>query len=86
MPNVGIVAADARVAEIEEAVDVLDQITGDETELGRPSKSSRSSSRPKPSGVSWMSAGRSPMAEEFMEDTDRRDGVEWRGPPTLNEF
>jgi len=33
MPNVGIVAADARVAEIEEAVDVLDQITGDETEV-----------------------------------------------------
>jgi len=33
MPNVGIVAADARVAEIEEAVDVLDQITGDETDV-----------------------------------------------------
>jgi len=32
MPNVGIVCADARVAEVEEAVDVLDQITGEGTD------------------------------------------------------
>jgi len=33
MPNVGIVCADARVAEVEEAVDVLDEITGEGTDL-----------------------------------------------------
>jgi len=33
MPNVGIVCADARVAEVEEAVDVLDQITGEGTDV-----------------------------------------------------
>ena len=33
MPNVGIVCADARVAEVEEATDVLDEITGEATDL-----------------------------------------------------
>ncbi|WP_144927816.1 BREX-5 system adenine-specific DNA-methyltransferase PglX [Halorubrum salsamenti] len=33
MPNVGIVCADARVAEVEEAVDVLDEITGEGSDL-----------------------------------------------------
>jgi len=33
MPNVGIVCADSRVAEVEEAADVLDQITGEETDV-----------------------------------------------------
>jgi type I restriction-modification system DNA methylase subunit len=33
MPNVGIVCADARVAEVEEATDVLDDITGEGTDL-----------------------------------------------------
>jgi len=33
MPNVGIVCADARVAEVEEATDVLDAITGEGTDL-----------------------------------------------------
>jgi hypothetical protein len=33
MPNVGIVCADARVAEVEEATDVLDEITGAGTDL-----------------------------------------------------
>jgi len=33
MPNVGIVCADARVAEIEEATDVLDEITGKGSDL-----------------------------------------------------
>ena len=33
MPNVGIVCADARVAEVEEGTDVLDEITGEGTEL-----------------------------------------------------
>ncbi|TKX79295.1 BREX-5 system adenine-specific DNA-methyltransferase PglX, partial [Halorubrum sp. SD626R] len=33
MPNVGIVCADARVAEVEEAADVLDEITGEGTDL-----------------------------------------------------
>jgi len=35
MPNVGIVCADSRVAEVEEAADVLDQITGEETDVRR---------------------------------------------------
>jgi len=34
MPNVGIVCADARVAEIEEGAEVLDEITGEGTDLG----------------------------------------------------
>jgi len=33
MPNVGIVCADARVAEVEEAADVLDEITGQGSDL-----------------------------------------------------
>ena len=33
MPNVGIVCADASIAEIEEATDVLDEITGEESDL-----------------------------------------------------
>ena len=33
MPNVGIVCADARVAEVEEGAEVLDEITGEGTEL-----------------------------------------------------
>jgi len=33
MPNVGIVCADARVAEVEEATDVLDEITGEGSDL-----------------------------------------------------
>jgi len=33
MPNVGIVCADARVAEVEEATEVLDEITGEGSEL-----------------------------------------------------
>jgi hypothetical protein len=33
MPNVNIVCADARVAEVEEAIDVLDQITGEGTRV-----------------------------------------------------
>lgn len=33
MPNVGIVCADARVAEVEEAADVLDEITGEGSDL-----------------------------------------------------
>jgi hypothetical protein len=33
MPDVGIVCADARVAEVEEATDVLDEITGEESDL-----------------------------------------------------
>ncbi len=33
MPNVGIVCADARVAEVQEASDVLDEITGEGTDL-----------------------------------------------------
>ena len=35
MPNVGIACADARVAEIEEAADVLDEITGEGSDLRR---------------------------------------------------
>ncbi|GAB3705341.1 hypothetical protein GCM10028858_22630 [Halorubrum pallidum] len=33
MPNLGVVVADARVAEVEEAIDVLDDITGEGTDL-----------------------------------------------------
>ncbi|RLM32845.1 BREX-5 system adenine-specific DNA-methyltransferase PglX [Haloarcula sp. Atlit-120R] len=33
MPNVGIVCADARVAEVEEAADILDEITGEGSDL-----------------------------------------------------
>ncbi|WP_137287842.1 BREX-5 system adenine-specific DNA-methyltransferase PglX, partial [Halorussus salinisoli] len=33
MPNLGIVCADARVAEVEQAADVLDQITGEGTDV-----------------------------------------------------
>jgi len=33
MPNVGIVCADARVAEVEEGAEVLDEITGEESDL-----------------------------------------------------
>jgi len=85
MPNVGIVAADARVAEIEEAVDVLDQITGDETEV-REALSEIIAEFQSTEALGSLLDVQGTLAEEFMES--QTDVMEWsgEGPHTLNEF
>ncbi len=85
MPNVGIVAADARVAEIDEAVDVLDQITGDETEV-REALSRIIEDFQTTEALGSLLDVQGTLSEEFMES--QTDVMEWsgKGPHTLNEF
>jgi hypothetical protein len=85
MPNVGIVCADARVAEIEQAVEVLDEITGKETEA-RKALAEIIEEFQTTEALGSLLDVQGALSEEFMEE--QTDIVEWgeEGPHTLNEF
>ncbi|RRJ28509.1 BREX-5 system adenine-specific DNA-methyltransferase PglX [Halocatena pleomorpha] len=85
MPNLGIVCADARVAEVETAVDVLDQITGDETgvreAIGEVIEEFQTTE-----ALGSLLDVQGTLAEEF--ESGQSDVLEWggEGPQTLHEF
>ena len=85
MPNVGIVCADARVAEIEEAVDVLDQITGEGTDV-REALDEIIEEFQTTEALGSLLNVQSTLSEEFMDQ--QTDVMEWSGdgPHTLNGF
>jgi hypothetical protein len=85
MPNVGIVCADARVAEVEEAVDVLDQMTGAETEV-RAALDEIIEEFQTIGGLGSLLDVQSALSGEFMDE--QTDIVGWggEGPHTLNAF
>lgn len=85
MPNLGIVCADARVAEVEEAVDVLDRITGEGTGVRTALDEVINQFRATEALGSLLDV-RGVLAEEFV--AEQTDVVEWGGdaPRTLNEF
>ncbi|WP_340099915.1 BREX-5 system adenine-specific DNA-methyltransferase PglX [Salinibaculum salinum] len=85
MPNLGVVCADARVAEIEEAVDVLDQITGEGTEV-REALDEVIDKFQTTEALGSLLDVQGALSEEFMEE--QTDVMEWGGdgPHTLNEF
>ncbi len=85
MPNVGIVAADARVAEIEEAVDVLSEIAGDGTEV-REALDGIVEEFQTTEALGSLLDVQGTLSEEFMQD--QSDVMEWssEGVHTLNGF
>ncbi|MFD1601095.1 BREX-5 system adenine-specific DNA-methyltransferase PglX [Halobellus rarus] len=85
MPNLGIVAADARVAEVEEALDVLDEITGEGTEVRKALDEVIEEFQTTEALGSLLDV-QGALEDEFMED--QTDVMEWGGdgPHTLNEF
>ncbi len=85
MPNVGIVCADARVAEVEEAVDVLDRMTGADTEV-REALADVIDEFQSTDALGSLLNVQGALAEEFVDD--QTDVMEWGGesPHTLNEF
>ncbi|WP_154018587.1 BREX-5 system adenine-specific DNA-methyltransferase PglX [Halorubrum lacusprofundi] len=85
MPNVGIVCADARVAEVEEAVDVLDQITGEGTDV-REALDEIIEEFQTTEALGSLLDVQSTLSEEFMEE--QTDIMDWggEGPHTLNGF
>ncbi len=85
MPNIGIVCANARVAEVEEAIDVLDQIAGDGTEV-REALNNVIEEFQTTEALGSLLDVQGALAEEFMES--QTDIMEWGGdgPHTLNGF
>ncbi len=85
MPNVGIVCADARVAEVEEAVDVLDRITGEGTDL-REALGEVIEEFQTTEALGSLLDVQSALSEEFVDQ--QTDVVEWsgEGPHTLSGF
>ena len=85
MPNVGIVAADARVAEVEEAVDVLDEIAGEGTEV-REALDEIIEEFQTTEALGSLLDVQGTLSEEFMEE--QSDVMEWssEGVHTLNGF
>jgi hypothetical protein len=85
MPNVGIVCADARVAEVEEAVEVLDRITGEETDV-REALDEIIEEFQTTEALGSLLDVQSTLSEEFMDQ--QTDVMEWsgEGPHTLNGF
>jgi predicted RNA methylase len=85
MPNVGIVCADARVAEVEEAVAVLDEITGEGTDV-REALDEIIEEFQTTEALGSLLNVQSTLSEEFMDQ--QTDVMEWsgEGPHTLNEF
>jgi hypothetical protein len=83
MPNVGIVCADARVAEVEEAVDVLDEITAEGTKVRETLEGIIEEFQTTEALGSLLDVQET-LSEEFME----ADAMEWSGdgPQTLNSF
>jgi hypothetical protein len=76
MPNVGIVCADARVAEVEEAVDVLDQITGEGTDV-REALDEIIEEFQTTEALGSLLNVQSTLSEEFMDQ--QTDIMEWSG-------
>jgi hypothetical protein len=85
MPNVGIVCADARVAEVEEAGDVLNEITGEGTDV-RKALDDITDEFQEIEALGSLLDVQGELAEELMEE--QTDIMEWggEGPKTLNEF
>jgi len=85
MPNIGIVCANARVAEVEEAVDVLDQIAGDGTEV-REALDGIIGEFQSTEALGSLLDVQGTLSEEFMEA--QSDVMEWsgEGPHTLHGF
>jgi len=85
MPNVGIVCADARVAEVEEAVAVLDEITGEGTDV-REALDEIIEEFQTTEALGSLLDVQSTLSEEFMDH--QTDIMEWggEGPHTLNGF
>ena len=85
MPNVGIVCADARVAEVEEAVDVLDRLTGEDTD-GREAIDEVIEEFQTTEALGSLLDVQGALAGAFMQD--QTDVMEWgeAGPHTLHEF
>jgi len=85
MPNLGIVCADARVAEVEDAIDVLDQITGKETEI-REALSEVIEEFQTIEALGSLLNIQGTLTDEFLEE--QTDILEWggEGPHILNEF
>jgi SAM-dependent methyltransferase len=85
MPNLGIVCADARIAEVEDAIDVLDQITGKGTEV-RDALSEVIEEFQTIEALGSLLDVQGTLSDEFLEG--QTDVMEWggKGPHTLNEF
>lgn len=85
MPNVSIVCADARVAEVEEAVAVLDKITGEGTDV-REALDEIIDEFQTTEALGSLLDVQSTLSEEFMDQ--QTDILEWggQGPHTLNAF
>jgi|AntRauMinimDraft_3_1070383.scaffolds.fasta_scaffold00305_6 hypothetical protein len=85
MPNVGIVCADARVAEVEEAVDVLDEIAGEGTEV-RAALDEIIEEFQTTEALGSLLDVQGTLSEEFMQE--QSDVLEWssEGVHTLNGF
>ncbi len=85
MPNLGVVCADARVAEVEAAVDVLDEITGDGTDV-REALDSVIEEFQTTEALGSLLDVQGALADAFMDE--QTDVLEWggEGPHTLNQF
>ncbi|WP_369333765.1 BREX-5 system adenine-specific DNA-methyltransferase PglX, partial [Halorubrum sp. SP9] len=85
MPNLGIVCADARVAEVEEAIDVLDEITGEGTGV-REALNNIIHEFQHTEALGSLLDVQGTLEDEF--ETGQSDVLEWGGdaPKTLNEF
>jgi type I restriction-modification system DNA methylase subunit len=85
MPNVGIVCADARVAEVQEAVDVLNDISGEGTDARKAIEEIIEEFQTTEALGSLLDV-QSKLSEEFMQE--QTDVMEWgeEGPNTLNAF
>lgn len=85
MPNVGIVCADSRVAEVEEAVDALYQILAEGTEV-RDALDQMIKEFQTTEALGSLLNVEGTLSEELMEE--QTDVMEWggEGPHTLNEF
>ncbi len=85
MPSLGIVCADARVAEVEEATDVLDEITGEGTRV-REALNEIISEFQATEALGSLLDVQGMLSEEFMQE--QTDLMRWNeeGPHTLNGF
>ncbi|WP_255191910.1 BREX-5 system adenine-specific DNA-methyltransferase PglX [Natronobeatus ordinarius] len=85
LPNVGIVCADARVAEVEEAVEVLNEITGEGTDV-RAALEEIIEEFQTTEALGSLLDVQGTLSAEFLEDqTDLFDYTD-DGPKTLNAF
>ncbi|GAA0729797.1 hypothetical protein J2744_003047 [Halorubrum trapanicum] len=85
MPNVNIVCADARVAEVEEAIEVLDQITGEGTRV-REALDEIITEFQTTEALGSLLDVQGMLSDEFMQE--QTDLMRWNedGPHTLNAF